>query len=456
MFEKYLDPHLFFKGSYVSDARSDFFLYQEMSYLYYIKDFFEVSYKPLNHASLIGRHVVSSPLLPFMKTSLGRAGVAGIDIFERYTHRYRKPSFGFDTITSSGKRVYQVKEVIKSDKAFCRLIHFEKTYIESEFSRGKAPEFFPKVLVAAPYSGHYATLLKDTVLSLLKDHDVYITDWANARDVPLFEGKFTLENYMTYLIDFIRLIDDEVNMVAVCQPSVPLLATTALLSSAGEGDRLKSMTLMGGPIDTRVNPTKVNKLAHEKPLSWFEQSVIGRVPGYYPGAGRRVIPGFLMLTGFMSLNLERHMMAPASLFNHLVRGDLESAENHRSFYDEYRSVLDLPADYFLDSVKTAFQEHLLPKGEMRYKGELIDPKAIEKTGLLTIEGEKDDISGVGQTKAAHDLCTRIPGDSKKHYLQKGVGHYGVFNGKRWREEIMPHLHTFIRRDASPKLVVKAG
>lgn len=456
MLGHYLDPHHFFKEPYDGHLQSDAFLYQEMTCLYYLKDLCEVSYKPLNHASLLGRHVISSPVLPFMKTSLGRAAVASFDMVERYTHHFRKPHFGFDTILSSGKRVYKIDEIIKEDKAFCRLIHFQKTYVESEFSRGKASELFPKILVVAPYSGHYATLLRDTVRSLLKDHDVYITDWANARDVPIFEGKFTLENYITYLIDFIRLIDDELNVVAVCQPAVPVLATTALLASTGQPSPLKSITLMGGPIDTRINPTKVNKLAHEKPLSWFEQSVISRVPNYYPGAGRRVMPGFLMLTGFMSLNLERHMTASASLFNHLVQGDLESAEAHRTFYDEYRSVLDLPADYFLDSVRTAFQDHLLPKGEMRYKGELIDLRAIEKTGLLTVEGEKDDISGVGQTRAAHDICTAIPEEHRKHHLQQGVGHYGVFNGKRWREEIMPQIHRFIRRDPQPRLTVKAS
>jgi poly(3-hydroxybutyrate) depolymerase len=392
----------------------------------------------------MARKVTTHPLSPYPYTFMGRQLSAVFEILERSTHLYRKPTFGLQTVTSSDNQLYDIREKVVAHKPFCRLLHFERhpLYVE----RGKNADLsVQKILVVAPYSGHYATLLRDTVAALLKDHDVYITDWENARDVPLSQGPFTLDDYIQYLMDFVRQIGPNVNIVAVCQPSVPVLAMCSILAAHDDPYQPQSMILMGGPIDTRINPTKVNILAKEKSIEWFNRFTIARVPHYYVGALRRVCPGFLMLAGFMSLHLDRHIEANQSLFFHLTQGDEESAEAHRQFYNEYRSVLDLPADYFLESVYLAFQTHALPLGQMCWRGERIDPAAIRKTALMTIEGEKDDISGVGQTQAAHALCPHIPKSHKHHHLQKGVGNYGVFNGRRWRNSIAPEITKFIKR-----------
>lgn len=437
-----------FKHPFGYRRSGDLFYYHEMTNLYYQRDMRDFSVLPVNMISNLARIATTSPLSPYNHTQTGRAFSASFEIAERITRRYRKPSFDINVSTSSTGRVYDIKEEVIDKKPFCRLIHFAREEILSEFSGSKhqkKEKAFPKVLIATPYSGHYATLLRDTVSAMLKDHDVYITDWENARDVPLTEGAFTLEDYIQYLIDFVRFLGTDLHILAVCQPAVPVLAMTALMASHKDSHQPKSMTLMGGPIDTRKNPTKANKLAQEKPLEWFKRSVIARVPHYYTGAFRRVVPGFLMLSGFMSMNLERHISSQRELFNNLIVGDEDSAEAHRRFYDEYRSVLDLPADYYLDSVHLAFQTHALPKGEMTWRGELVDTKAIEKTALLTVEGERDDISGIGQTKAAHDITPNLSSDKKQHYEQKKVGHYGVFNGRRWREHIVPVITDFIQK-----------
>ena len=430
-------------SSFGNKRLSDVFYHQEMTSLYYLKDFNDVVLTPLNYSSDIARRVTSSRLTPLPYLAMGRRLSATFELTERATHHYYKPRFGFHTVLASDGVAHLIQEKVVLQFPFCRLVHFERYNIEDN-TKDNVIRPRQKMLVVAPYSGHYATLLRDTVASLLKDYDVYVTDWENARDVPITFGGFYLDDYIQYLVDFTRFIGNNLNILAVCQPSVPVLAMVAHLATTNDPCQPQSMILMGGPIDTRVNPTKINILAKEKPLDWFDHYVIARVPHYYPGALRRVCPGFLMLAGFMNLNLDRHIEANQNLFLHLTQGDEESAEAHRRFYNEYRSVLDLPADYFLDSVRTAFQTHALPLGHMHWKGHKIIPSDIRQTALMTVEGERDDISGVGQTHAAHDLCINLPDAMKHHHLQQGVGHYGVFNGRRWREIIVPEINNFIK------------
>lgn len=428
----------------VHKKTSDFFYHQEMTMLYYLKDARDFLAAPLNMASEFARQASLRPFSPYQYTTSGRGVSAMFEMVERSTHRYRKPSFGISSVVSSTGSVYEITQEHVMKKDFCHLIKFNRTLVHSEYITSPHQAVAPKMLVVAPYSGHYATLLRDTVGALLKDHEVWITDWENGRDVPLTKGGFNLEDYIQYLMDFIRHIGAGCHILAVCQPAVPVLAATSLMATLEDPLHPASMILMGGPIDTRVNPTQVNQTAKTKRLEWFERNVIARVPHYYLGALRRICPGFLMLSGFMSLNIERHVEANKMLFRHLIQGDEDSAESHRRFYDEYRSVLDLPADYFLDSVFHAFQNHSIPRGEFFWKGVKVNPADIRKTALLTVEGGKDDISGVGQTYAAHDLCANIPLSRKKHHLQEGVGHYGVFNGRRWREIIVPTITEFVR------------
>jgi poly(3-hydroxybutyrate) depolymerase len=428
--------------------------YQEMSLGYYLKDWTDVAKSPLHQASLWAQTYAQSlsSLLPFNSQP---SIPAILEVFERQTRSYSgvKPSFNISEVISSAGNTYTIEEEVVCVKPFCQLLHFKKQPLTRNTTLDS--EKFPTILIVAPYSGHYSTLLRDTCRSFLKDHDVYITDWINSREVPLKEGNFFLEDYIQYLIDFIHLLQRDLHIVAVCQPAVPVLATVAILAQHKDPLQPRSMILMGGPIDTRINPTAVNRLAKAKPLQWFSRNVIARVPWYYRGAFRRVCPGFLMLSGFMSLNLDRHLQASRELYKHLVQGDQESAEAHRKFYDEYRSVLDLPADYFLDSVRVAFQEHCLPKGQMTWKGERVDPLAIQSTAILAVEGEKDDISGVGQTQAALYICENVPAYLRQYHLQKGVGHYGVFNGHRFREEIVPIISKFIREKRAPVRIVKS-
>ena len=317
------------------------------------------------------------------------------------------------------------------EKPFCRLVHFKQATHKRR-----------NVLVVAPLSGHHATLLRDTVRSLLAEHEVWISDWINARLVPLSAGPFHLADYVDYVRDWITRLSPRLHVISVCQPTVPVLAAISLMAARGEAQPL-SMVMMGGPIDARRSPTAVNNLARRKPYSWFEHNVIERVPPKYPGYMRRVYPGFLQHLGFVAMNPDRHVNAHWEYFNHLMVGDGESAEAHRRFYDEYNAVLDLPAEYYLDTVKTVFQEFALPKGRMYVRDELVRAYAVRGTALLTIEGELDDISGNGQTEAAHALCLNIPRARRAHFVAPGVGHYGIFSGRRWREVVFPRVRDFI-------------
>jgi poly(3-hydroxybutyrate) depolymerase len=409
----------------------------------------------LNHAALqpfrafadAVRLFYRNPLNPLSETPWGRSVAALAELFERTTRRYGKPSFDL-AVTTVDRKAVKIAEKIVWSSPFCRLIHFQR-----DLPAARRPD--PKLLIVAPMSGHYATLLRGTVEAMLPHADVYITDWADARTVPLTEGRFDLDDYIDYVIEMLHFLGPGVNVMAVCQPSVPVLAATALMEARGDRTAPATMILMGGPIDTRRNPTAVNLLAEEKGIDWFRDNVIMRVPWPAPGFMREVYPGFLQLSGFMSMNLDRHIIAHRDFFMHLVRNDGDSAEKHREFYDEYLAVMDMTAEFYLQTVETVFIRHDLPKGEMTHRGEAVDPAAIRNVALFTVEGENDDISGVGQTEAAHDLCVNIPAGRKAHYLQPAVGHYGVFNGSRFRSEIAPRILDFIARHGkSPRAASK--
>ena len=386
------------------------------------------------------RRMCRSAFSPVAYTPFGKAVAAACEVFENVTRRYRKPDWGIDETKIFGLPVAVEQEVVHS-KLFCDLLHFKR----DESVAGK--RYDPKVLIVAPLSGHYATLLRGTVKAMIPEHDVYVTDWRDARVVPMMYGDFDLDDFIDYVADFIRFIGPNTHVIAVCQPSVPVLAAVAAMAAEDDPLQPASMTLMGGPIDTRRNPTMVNELAASRPLSWFEQNVIHTVPLPNAGAMRRVYPGFVQLSGFMTMNLERHMEAHAGLFRHLIEGDCDSVDQHQTFYDEYLSVMDLTAEFYLQTVKTVFQDHALPDGHMLHRGKPVDCRKIRKTALMTVEGEHDDICGLGQTEAAHDLCVNIPIDDHYHYVQPGVGHYGVFNGTRWRTEIQPRVREMIRTTA---------
>jgi poly(3-hydroxybutyrate) depolymerase len=376
----------------------------------------------------VQRGWLSHPFMPWAEAPLAKKLAASNDLFLRVTQRYDKPEW----------RIADVVIDVALEKPFCRLLHF----------RPAAPRLrpAPKVLVVAPLSGHHATLLRDTVRTLLPEHEVWITDWVDARLVPLAAGPFHLADYADYIREFMHHIGEELHVISVCQPTVPVLCAIALEAEDG-GIRPKTMTMMGGPIDARKSPTAVNNLAMTRPLSWFERHVVHRVPAKYAGYHRRVYPGFLQHLGFVAMNPDRHVNAHWDYFNHLVEGDDESAERHRDFYDEYNAVMDLPAEYYLDTVKAVFQDFALPKGRLFLRERLVRPQAIRDTALLTIEGELDDISGNGQTEAAHLLCLNIPRERRSHYLAPRVGHYGIFSGRRWREMIYPRVREFVRQHA---------
>ena len=359
---------------------------------------------------------------------------ASADLMHRLTKRYEKPVFGLHHTVIGGAEV-AVTERVALRKPFCRLLHFRRA----------AARVDPVVLLVAPLSGHFATLLRDTVRALLPDHEVYVTDWADAKMVPLSEGAFHLDDYVDYIREFVRHLGPAVHVVSVCQPTVPVLAALALTAADGEPVQPRTMTMMGGPIDARRSPTAVTNLALKHPLSWFDRRLIERVPAKYPGFMRRVYPGFLQHMGFVAMNPDRHADAHWDYYLHLLTGDGESAEAHRRFYDEYNAVLDMPAEYYLDTIRAVFQEFALANGTMRVHGTPVRPEAITKTALLTIEGALDDISGNGQTEAAHALCAGIPAKRREHYLVPNVGHYGIFSGRKWREAIAPRIREFIRR-----------
>jgi poly(3-hydroxybutyrate) depolymerase len=373
---------------------------------------------PWRYWAELSRGWFDHPFSPFAHLPISRRIAATSDLFLRLTGRYEKPAWNVGEYD------------VASDKPFCKLLHFRNT-------PGK-----PKVLVVAPLSGHHSTLLRDTVRSLLDGHDVWVTDWVDARMVPLSAGPFHLADYVDYVREWITQLSPGLSVISVCQPTVPVLAAVALMAANGEAQP-QTMIMMGGPIDARRSPTVVNNLATRKPYSWFERTLIHRVPEKYPGYMRRVYPGFLQHLGFVAMNPDRHLDAHWDYFNHLMLGEDESAEKHREFYDEYNAVLDLPAEYYLETVRSVFQEFALPKGRMYLRGELVRPQAIRAPALLTIEGELDDISGNGQTESAHALCLNIPRGRREHFLAPGVGHYGIFSGRRWRETVFPRVRDFI-------------
>ncbi len=401
---------------------------------------------PFSEFASASAKLYTHPLSPFAHTPLAQRVAAGLDLMHRLAKEYEKPGFGVRSATVGGIEV-AVQEQVHVHKPFCRLLRFKRfTDNPQALAQMKGQ---PTVLVVAPLSGHHSTLLRDTVRSLLHDHKVYITDWTDARMVPLEAGSFHLHDYVAYVQEFIRHIGEHVHVISVCQPTVPVLAAVSLMASAGETTP-RTMTMMGGPIDARKSPTAVNNLAMNKSLSWFENNVIYRVPQNFPGAGRSVYPGFLQHTGFVAMNPDRHMRSHYDYFLDLVRGDEESADAHREFYDEYNAVLDMPAEYYLDTIRTVFQEFALVNGSWEVDGRLVRPQDIRHTALFTVEGELDDISGAGQTRAAHDLCRGVDKAHQFHYDVPGAGHYGIFSGRRWREMAYPKVREFIGRyEAAP-------
>jgi poly(3-hydroxybutyrate) depolymerase len=405
--------------------------------LYWMYEMGHAALNPARAFADVAKLYFKNPLNPLTHTTYGKTMAAAFEMFERSTRRYGKPDWTIDSTTVGGGERVPIHISTVWQRPFCNLLHFERAFTRVP----KRPQ--PKVVIVAPMSGHYSTLLRGTVEAFLPNHDVYITDWIDARMVPASEGRFDLYDYIDYIVSIQHRLGGDCHLVAVCQPSVPVLAATALMEAANDPYAPRSITLMGGPIDTRSNPTAVNKLAESRGIDWFRRNVISKVPFPHPGVMRDVYPGFLQLNGFVSMNLDRHLDAHKELFFHLVQGDGDSAQKHREFYDEYLAVMDLTAEFYLQTVETVFVRHDLPKGQMTHRGQPIEPAAIRNTALLTVEGEKDDISGVGQTEAAHRLCSNIPADRRAHYLQPGVGHYGVFNGSRFRAEVAPRIADFV-------------
>ena len=405
--------------------------------LYQLYDWQRAALEPWRAFAQAANELYGHPQSPLSYLPGSRNLAAAFDLMTRLTQRYERPEFDIRSV-HAGDVEYRVHERCAIDAPFCRLLHFEKQ---------GAPEG-PRVIVFAPLSGHFATLLRDTVRTLLADHDVWITDWKDAKEIPIGEGAFHFDDYVRYVREFIAHVGGaEAHAISVCQPTVPVLAGVSLMAAEGEAIP-RTLTMMGGPIDTRRSPTAVNTFAKLRPLSWFEAKVIQRVPMRYPGFMRRVYPGFLQFAGFVAMNPDRHMESHVQYYQHLVEGDGESADAHRRFYDEYNAVMDLPAEYYLETVDRVFQRHLLPQGKLVVAGERVCPEAIRGTALFTIEGELDDISGNGQTEAAQGLTPGIPARDKQHFEAKGVGHYGIFSGRKYRELVYPRIREFIARHAS--------
>lgn len=404
--------------------------------LYWFYEMTHVALNPSRAMAHAAHAFFKSPSNPVSNTSMGKSISAACELFERATRRYSQPEWDIEHTVVDGKLAPVSVETVW-DRPFCRLLHFDR-----QVAITHKPD--PRVLVIAPLSGHYATLLRGTVEALLPDHDVYITDWIDARMVPISEGRFDLDDYIDYIIGILRLLGSDTHVLAVCQPGVPALCAISVMEANDEAHVPESLMLMGSPIDTRISPTQVNQVAEKRGVDWFRRNVITKVP--FPNAGfmRDVYPGFLQLNGFMSMNLDRHLEAHSKLFQHLVEGDGDSAAAHRKFYDEYLAVMDLTAEFFLQTVDTVFVRHLLPQGEFIHRGIRVDPSKVRRVALMTIEGEQDDITGLGQTQAAQTLCSNIPDAKRLHYVQPGVGHYGVFNGSRFRNEILPRMAAFIR------------
>jgi poly(3-hydroxybutyrate) depolymerase len=406
--------------------------------LYQIHENNRVWMAPMINAAHLSYLFLTNPASPLAYLPFSQRMAAGFELLYRIGKEYDKPKFEIIS-TPVGDKIVPVTKETAAAKPFCNLLHFKK-----QWSATDAAPTQPRVLLLAPLSGHHATLLRDTVITLLPEHDMYITDWIDARMVPLSEGAFHLHDYVYYLQEFLRFLGPEVHVIAVCQPAVPLLAAVSLMSTANEPRLPRSMSMMGGPIDTRKSPTVVDQLATERDLGWFENTVIHKVPANYPGAGRRVYPGFLQHFGFIAMNAARHAKSYQEFYEHMAQsGGDKVTEHHRRFYDEYNAVLDIPAEFYLETVKIVFQESNLATGTWEVEGKPVRPQDIKDVALLTIEGEWDDITGRGQTKAAHELCSGIPLSKKEHYIAPEVGHYGIFSGRRWHERVCPKIATFI-------------
>lgn len=407
--------------------------------LYQLHELQRRFWNPVSAWAQATSQLFSNPYSPWSYTPLSRRIAAGYDLLYRLGKQYEKPEFGLRSTTINGVEVPVIEEVVLA-KPFCRLLHFNRQLPSTGTKRAADPT----VLIVAPLSGHNATLLRDTVRALLPNHDVYVTDWVDAKMVPVAEGPFHLDDYVQYVIEFVQLLGPDVHVISVCQPTVPVLAAISLMASSKDPKLPKSMTMMGGPIDPRRNPTQVNALAMRKNMPWFQNHVIFAVPAAYPGYLRKVYPGFLQHAGFVAMNPDRHLKSHWDYYLDLVKGDRQDAEEHRRFYDEYNAVIDLPAEYYLDTIRIVFQETQLMEGKWHVHGQPVRPQDIRTVALFTIEGELDDISGSGQTQAAHELCTGIPKSKHRHMTAEGAGHYGIFSGRRWREKIAPEIAKFIR------------
>ena len=407
--------------------------------------FYEMGHASLNPARAFAdasKLFFKNPANPWSHTEFGKTVAAACEMFERSTRRYGKPEWNVSSTLIGAERVpVHISSVW--ERPFCRLVHFERAFDHAP----RRPQ--PKLLIVAPMSGHYATLLRGTVEAFLPEHEVYITDWADARQVPVLSGRFDYHDYIDHVMAMLRALGPDTHVVAVCQPGPPVLAAISMLAQEGDPCTPATMTYMGSPIDARRSPTAPNLLAERRSIEWFQKNMIHTVPAIYPGGFRRVYPGFLQLASFMGMNLSRHVDAHHDYFQHLIQGDGDSAQRHRDFYDEYLSVMDLSEEFYVQTLREVFQEYSLAKGEFVHRDVRVDPGAIVATGLLTVEGELDDISGIGQTQAAHDLCTGLPEGMREDYIQPGVGHYGVFNGRRFQSEIYPRMRRFIRAFQSP-------
>jgi poly(3-hydroxybutyrate) depolymerase len=413
--------------------------------LYSLYELGHLSVAPLRIAALMQSSMLRSPFNPLADTELARTAAAASDVFESVTRRYRKPDWQLPTTNVEGMDVPVTPESVWSSP-WCSMVHFERDAEALVEARGERSD--PAVLLVAPMSGHYATLLRSTVEAFLPEHEVYITDWSDARTVPVLAGRFDLNDYVDHVMAMLRVLGPETHVVAVCQPGPAVLAAVALMSEEGDPCTPATMTFMGSPIDARLSPTAPNKLAETRDIEWFKQNMIHTVPALYPGAFRRVYPGFLQLASFMGMNLSKHVDAHQAYFQNLVKGDGDSADKHRQFYDEYLAVMDLSEEFYVQTLIDVFQEYSIAKGTFKHHGRLVKPSAITKTALLTVEGEHDDISGIGQTQAAHDICSSIPEAMRQDYIQPGVGHYGVFSGRRFKTEIYPRMRDFMRKHQS--------
>lgn len=402
--------------------------------MYFAHEMSRAALVPVRMMTAAHSTMLQHPLSPFSRLPGARSVASAYEVFGDLTRRYDKPAFNLHSTVCDGQTV-DVSETIVKRKPFAQLKHFQRSVTRSDD---------PKLLIVAPLSGHFASLLRGTVEAMLPEHDVYITDWRDACRVPVSAGDFGLDDYIDYIIDFIDHLGPDTHVLAVCQPVVPVLAATAIMAEDKHPAAPRSLALMSGPIDGRIDPTAPCKLATEHNLAWFKRNLVHPVPAPYPGAMRKVYPGFLQLTGFVNMNFDRHMDAYRGLYKSILNNENEKVDRHREFYDEYLAVMDLPATYYLDTIERVFQEFHLARGCFKHRGRPVNPAAIHATALMTIEGEKDDISSPGQTRAAHDLCVNVPDSRRLHHLQPDVGHYGVFNGSRWRQDIAPQLRDFIR------------